>query len=70
MVGDLKGKLQNSQMRSKPLPQAAIDLLTSSDEAVDKWLHEMTNKFHPLYQTFSEKQDRNRLLVPFAFMKL
>ncbi|KAJ5438499.1 uncharacterized protein N7458_009497 [Penicillium daleae] len=70
ITGDLKGKLQNSQMRSKPLPQAAIDLLTSSDEAVDKWLHEMTNKFHPLYQTFSEKQDRNRLLVPFAFMKL
>ncbi|CAI7567171.1 unnamed protein product [Penicillium pancosmium] len=70
IAGDLKGKLQNSQMRCKPLPQAVIDLLNSSDEAVDKWLHEVTNKVHPLYQTFSEKQDRNRLLVPFGFMKL
>ncbi|KAJ5578606.1 uncharacterized protein N7459_007570 [Penicillium hispanicum] len=70
IAGDLKGKLQNSGMRSKPLSQGVIDLLTSSDEGVDSWLHEMTNKFHPLYQTFPEKQDRNRLLMPFAFMKL
>ncbi|CEJ61253.1 hypothetical protein PMG11_09790 [Penicillium brasilianum] len=70
IAGDLKGKLQDSQMRCKPLSQAAVDLLTSSDEAVDNWLHKMTNKFHPLYQAFPEKQDRNRLLIPFAFMKL
>lgn len=70
LIGDLKGKLQNSDMRCKPLSQASIDLLSASDDAVDSWLHEMTNKFHPLYQTFPEKQDRNRLLMPFAFMKL
>lgn len=69
-IGNLKGQLKSSQLTAKPLLQEVIDLFTSSDEQVDQWFHEINNNIHPLYQTFPERQDRNRLLMPFAFMKL
>ncbi|CAI7604995.1 unnamed protein product [Penicillium discolor] len=70
ITGDLKRQLKSSQLMAKPLLQEVVDLFTSSDELVDQWFHEINNNIHPLYQTFPERQDRNRLLMPFAFMKL
>ncbi|OQD97180.1 hypothetical protein PENSOL_c013G06366 [Penicillium solitum] len=70
ITGDLKRQLKSSQLTAKPLLQEVVDLFTSSDELVDQWFHEINNNMHPLYQTFPERQDRNRLLMPFAFMKL
>ncbi|KGO46783.1 hypothetical protein PEX1_001800 [Penicillium expansum] len=70
ITGNLKGQLKSSQLTAKPLLQEVVDLFTSADEKVDQWFHEINNNIHPLYQTFPERQDRNRLLMPFAFMKL
>lgn len=69
ITGDLKRQLKSFQLTAKPLFQEVLDLFTSSDELTDQWFHEINNDIHPLYQTFPEKQDRNRLLMPFAFMK-
>ncbi|CAI7636475.1 unnamed protein product [Penicillium glandicola] len=70
ITGNLKGQLKSSQLTAKPLLQSVVGLFTSSDEQVDQWFHEINNNIHPLYQTFPGRQDRNRLLMPFAYIKL
>lgn len=38
--------------------------------ALDTWFHRVHNSIDPLYQTFSKPQDRNRLVIPYAFARL
>ncbi|KAJ6069406.1 hypothetical protein N7499_011293 [Penicillium canescens] len=70
ITADLTAKLKNSQLKSRPLLPEVAALLTFADQDVEKWFHTANNRLHPLYQTFSDRQDRNRLLLPFCFMKL
>ncbi|KUL85970.1 hypothetical protein ZTR_06494 [Talaromyces verruculosus] len=70
ITGNVKGQLQKSQLQISPLPQEVADYLVSQDEEIDRWFHQVVNNTDPLYQSFPKRQDRNRFMVPFAFMKL
>lgn len=69
-TGNVKGQLHKSQLQICPFPQEVADYLVSQDEEIDRWFHQVVNSTDPLYQSFPNKQDRNRFMVPFAFMKL
>lgn len=70
ITGDAKSRLQSSLLQTHPLPEAISSLLTSFDDRVDLWFHDVNNKIDPLFQTFHDIQDRNRFMTPYAFMKL
>lgn len=44
--------------------------LVSLNESLDTWFHRVHNSIDPLYQTFSKPQERNRLIIPYAFVRL
>lgn len=46
------------------------NLLTAFDERVDEWFYKVNNAVDPLYQTFPNKQDRNRLMVSYGFIRM
>lgn len=69
-AGNVKGQLRKSQLQISPLPQEVADYLVSQDEEIDRWFHQVVINTDPLYQSFPKRQDRNRFMVPFAFMKL
>ncbi|KAH6967825.1 hypothetical protein BKA56DRAFT_597241 [Ilyonectria sp. MPI-CAGE-AT-0026] len=70
IAGDVKSRLKSSQLQTRPLQKGTVDLLSSFDAKVDAWFHAINNSTNPLYQTFPEVQDRNRFMVPYAFLKL
>ncbi|KAL0256837.1 hypothetical protein SLS55_007646 [Diplodia seriata] len=44
--------------------------LVSFNASLEGWFHRVHNSIDPLYQTFSQPQDRNRLDIPYAFARL
>lgn len=68
-IADGKTQLQNTKLQVSPLPVDVTSLLDSSNQKIDRWFYEINNKMNPLYQTFQDKQDRNRFLVPYSFLK-
>ncbi|KAH7047322.1 hypothetical protein B0J12DRAFT_118246 [Macrophomina phaseolina] len=62
------------EARKHPLSQlstiAQEARLATLNEALDTWFHRVHNSIDPLYQTFSKPQDRNRLIIPYAFVRL
>ncbi|KAI4604168.1 hypothetical protein KJ359_000296 [Pestalotiopsis sp. 9143b] len=69
IAADGKTQLQNTKLQVSPLPEDVTSLLDSSNQKIDRWFYEINNKMNPLYQTFQDKQDRNRFLVPYSFLK-
>ncbi|KAH8669088.1 hypothetical protein BX600DRAFT_497041 [Xylariales sp. PMI_506] len=69
IAADVKVQMQNAQLHSSPLPSAVVSLFETSNNRFDRWFYEINNTINPLYQTFSGKQDRNRFLVPYCFLK-
>lgn len=68
---DAKGKFKDSKiLQSRPIAEEISNLLTSFDERVDAWFYKLNNSVDPLYQTFPSKQDRNRLMVPYGFVRM
>ncbi|OOF96692.1 hypothetical protein ASPCADRAFT_129766 [Aspergillus carbonarius ITEM 5010] len=67
---DAKARFPKAQLHLNPLGPANTDLLASFDRSIDEWLYRINNIIEPQYQTFSDKQDRNRFMIPYAFMKI
>ncbi|RAK95080.1 fungal specific transcription factor domain-containing protein [Aspergillus ibericus CBS 121593] len=67
---DAKTRLTKAQLQLNPLGAAQTDLLTSFDRSIDEWFYRINNIIEPQYQTFSDKQDRNRFIIPYTFMKM
>jgi hypothetical protein len=57
-------------MQINPILPEAANHLTSFDQQLDNWFYQINNNIEPLYQTFATRQDRNRFLVPYLYMKL
>ncbi|KAJ0413377.1 hypothetical protein BJY00DRAFT_61260 [Aspergillus carlsbadensis] len=70
ITADAKAQLPRSQLHSSPLGQEEIRLLTSFNQRIDGWFHKINTTIEPEYQTFTDRQDRNRFLIPYAFMKI
>ncbi|KAH8896861.1 hypothetical protein GQ53DRAFT_528128 [Thozetella sp. PMI_491] len=70
IADSVKSQLRSSQLQAQPLSRAVCQLLTSFDDRTDEWFHKINNKIEPLYQTFGEQQDRNRFMIPYAYLKL
>ncbi|KKK20388.1 hypothetical protein AOCH_005226, partial [Aspergillus ochraceoroseus] len=70
ITADAKAQLPKSGLQLNPMPQEAIQLLESFDQSIDRWFHKINNTIEPVYQTFVDKQDRNRFLIPYTFMKI
>ncbi|PWY87961.1 hypothetical protein BO94DRAFT_565816 [Aspergillus sclerotioniger CBS 115572] len=67
---DAKAQFPKAQLHLNPLGPANTDLLASFDQSIDEWFYRINNIIEPQYQTFSDKQDRNRFIIPYAFMKI
>ncbi|ETS74222.1 hypothetical protein PFICI_14088 [Pestalotiopsis fici W106-1] len=70
IAADAKTQLQNTKLHVSPLPSDVTSLLDLSNQKIDRWFYEINNKMNPLYQTFQDRQDRNRFLVPYSFLKI
>ncbi|KAL2825076.1 hypothetical protein BDW59DRAFT_76583 [Aspergillus cavernicola] len=70
IAADAKAQFPKSQLQLNPLRQEEIDLLTSFDQRIDGWFYKINNTIEPEYQTFADRQDRNRFMMPYAFMKI
>ncbi|KAF7516461.1 hypothetical protein G7054_g14143 [Neopestalotiopsis clavispora] len=70
IAADAKTQLQNTKLHISPLPSDVTSLLDLSNQKIDRWFYEINNKMNPLYQTFQDRQDRNRFLVPYSFLKI
>ncbi|KAI9734260.1 MAG: hypothetical protein M1834_002364 [Cirrosporium novae-zelandiae] len=55
---------------SRHLPENLGPLLSSFNEKTDEWFYNINNNINPLYQTFSRPQDRNRMLIPYSFVRM
>jgi hypothetical protein len=68
---DGKGTFKDPKiLQSRPMVEHISNLLTAFDERVDAWFYKVNNAVDPLYQTFPGKQDRNRLMVPYGFIRM
>ncbi|KAM0806807.1 putative Transcription factor domain-containing protein [Seiridium cardinale] len=70
IAANAKAQLQNTKLHVSPLPAEVTALLDSSNHKIDGWFYAINNSINPLYQTFHGKQDRNRFLVPYSFLKI
>ncbi|PYI07542.1 hypothetical protein BO78DRAFT_396400 [Aspergillus sclerotiicarbonarius CBS 121057] len=67
---DAKARFPKAQIHLNILGPAQRDLLVSFDQSIDEWFYRINNIIEPQYQTFADKQDRNRFIIPYAFMKI
>ncbi|PYI19536.1 hypothetical protein BO99DRAFT_384308 [Aspergillus violaceofuscus CBS 115571] len=70
ITAEAKAQIANTELQPNPLPDSVIQRLRALDEKIDRWFYHINNSMEPLYQTFAKKQDRNRFMVPFAFLKI
>ncbi|KAL3449854.1 hypothetical protein BJX65DRAFT_272071 [Aspergillus insuetus] len=70
ITADAKAQLPKTQLRLNPLRQEDIECLTMFDQRLDGWFYKVNNTLEPHYQTFADRQDRNRFMIPYAFMKI
>ncbi|PYH48086.1 fungal specific transcription factor domain-containing protein [Aspergillus saccharolyticus JOP 1030-1] len=69
ITAEARAQIPVSELQLHPLPESVAQVLTSLDEKIDRWFYHINNSMEPLYQTFARKQDRNRFMVPYAFLK-
>ncbi|KAB2569624.1 Peptidase M20 domain-containing protein 2 [Lasiodiplodia theobromae] len=60
---------KNNALSDLSMPEQEAQLV-ALNAALDTWFHRVHNSIDPLYQTFSKPQDRNRLVIPYAFARL
>ncbi|KAF4536500.1 Peptidase M20 [Lasiodiplodia theobromae] len=60
---------KNNALGDLSIPEQEAQLV-ALNAALDTWFHRVHNSIDPLYQTFSKPQDRNRLVIPYAFARL
>lgn len=53
-----------------PLSDEAASMLQSLSTKVESWFERINLETEPLYQTFSEVQDRNRMAIPYAMLSM
>ncbi|KAH8205255.1 hypothetical protein TruAng_000502 [Truncatella angustata] len=70
IAADTKAQLQTTKLHVTPLPQDVTSLLDNANGKIDRWFYDINNTINPLYQTFHGRQDRNRFLVPYSFLKI
>lgn len=57
-------------MEANPLSDETKELFECFNLKVDSIFHNICNNVDPLYQTFSRPQDRNRMLIPYSFVRM
>ncbi|RAH76531.1 hypothetical protein BO86DRAFT_451604 [Aspergillus japonicus CBS 114.51] len=70
ITAEAKAQIAKTELQPNPLPDSVIQRLGALDQKIDRWFYHINNSMEPLYQTFAKKQDRNRFMVPFAFLKI
>ena len=71
LAADAKGTFKDPKiLQPRPMFGQISNLLISFDERVDAWFYKVNNGVDPLYQTFPSKQDRNRLMVAYGFIRM
>ncbi|OJJ97590.1 hypothetical protein ASPACDRAFT_45682 [Aspergillus aculeatus ATCC 16872] len=70
ITAEAKTQIANAELRLNPLSDSAVQKLRALDQKIDRWFYHINNSMEPLYQTFAKKQDRNRFMVPYAFLKM
>ncbi|KAH8669091.1 hypothetical protein BX600DRAFT_267017 [Xylariales sp. PMI_506] len=65
-----KKEMRGHDLESDVLSEGVVDLLSTYDGRVDGWFHGINNGIDPLYQTFANRQDRNRFMVAYCFLKI
>ncbi|VUC25571.1 unnamed protein product [Clonostachys rosea] len=68
IAADVKGAFHLADSKSVLLTPDREAFMETSNEQVEKWFYHINNNLNPLYQTFSDKQDRNRFLIPYCFI--
>lgn len=66
----MKESLTKEVMSVMPLSGHTTDLISSLNSQLDNWFHKVSNEINPVYQTYSVPQDRNRLFIPYAFVRM
>jgi hypothetical protein len=71
LAADAKGTFKDPKiLQSRLMVEQILNLLISFDERVDAWFYKVNSGVDPLYQTFPSKQDRDRLMVPYGFIRM
>ncbi|RAH65885.1 fungal specific transcription factor domain-containing protein [Aspergillus aculeatinus CBS 121060] len=70
ITAEAKRQIAGAELRLDPLPDSVVQKLRALDQKIDRWFYHINNSMEPLYQTFAKKQDRNRFMVPYAFLKI
>ncbi|RDW82344.1 hypothetical protein BP6252_03456 [Coleophoma cylindrospora] len=70
IAGEAKASLTKEALSSRPLSVDTQELFLSLNAQLDTWFHKISNEIDPLYQTYSTPQDRNRMLIPYASVRM
>ncbi|PYI31842.1 hypothetical protein BP00DRAFT_473995 [Aspergillus indologenus CBS 114.80] len=70
ITAEAKTQIANAELQLNSLSDSVDQRLTALDQKIDRWFYHINNSMEPLYQTFAKKQDRNRFMVPYAFLKI
>ncbi|RDW60563.1 hypothetical protein BP6252_11946 [Coleophoma cylindrospora] len=70
IAADAKESMSPEMIQASPLSDETKELFDSYNLKVDTLFHNVCNNVDPLYQTFSRPQDRNRMLIPYSFVRM